>query len=979
MEQSSKMGRGTNIEYFTSTNELLERILAVDFHRDLPKEVSGTLTDVQKRIRWHRPLEQLPTHITDVLTYHRSFFPLYMIECLQMLASNKYMNMGYPMRVWKGSHHIYSCFVDLTLHGTTGFPFIPGDLVLLYVGTPGHDLVPQSVTPAVRETIRIDESEEDRPSVAVPEDHPIYEDTLKHAIGYVGAVSRHQCAVELLVRPPSFANMETFDIRSVERLEAIQQLIDQPPHSRPGTVGFERIDNSGEAWYVAKLCSFATSLREFRALCSMSSLPLVDKLLQVYEDPVTVQTEESDDKHKYLDGIDIPVKLRLILEASYNAAQLRSIRNTLKSDGITLIQGPPGTGKTTTIIGLISAILEHDSFPGDDIDTDKICDSDMDDYVARKPWLISSQYYGEPMDITFDELNETDVHMDDGVYRYDSYACMKPNQTSSSQTITVPTMRDSKRRILICAPSNAAIDEIVRRLVRPVTGGIFNAQGERYNPSVTRIGPNFHDDLTMYSLKNKVDRLGELKYGSFYSRSKGHLRHRLIRETLDESDIICSTLSACGSNELFAHRNMFDTLIIDEATQAVELSTLIALSLGCKRVILVGDPCQLSATVCSNVAVSLKYDRSLFQRLQMCGYPVNLLNIQYRMDPSISRFPSMYFYRNQLKDAPNVYHRQREDWREFPLLRPAVFYAIDSLQAKNETSYMNETEAELVCQLLELILEVLSAEPGFQLSSLEQRIAVITTYSAQVVLLKETIARRHPQLVVQSLEKDDGKVPGQHAPKLLIDVSSVDGFQGMEKEIVIFSAVRTSYVDGRSVTKKSLQQVTPSNVLTIDGEPHDPEKAAKFARVVDDYLKGVRSGDMAADIRDVVDVSFIADRRRINVAITRACRNLFIVGMYSLRIHYVFSGNPRFLLGHMHWQSLYRHYAQCGSIFLCKLGRSTLKRDYLKSWARQYLFKDEASQQLYYLISLQNALARFRANPSLSAFVENLMSANVAL
>ncbi|EDO08377.1 AAA domain family protein [Babesia bovis T2Bo] len=942
------MATSEGVEFFCSGDQLLQRILSVDFYCDLPRDVSGNLSDVQKRIRWHRPLEELPSFIDDLAKYHRCFFPLYMTECLQMLASSKYMSMGYPLRVYKVRYQLIDNFALVNFYGKTGFPFIPGDLVLLYIGGVGHDVVPDSGMPTIQESVDTSDWDDVPLFVSVPADHPLYQDTLKHSIGFVTSVSKNQCTLKILIRPPDFCNMATFDMRSIARMETMQYLLENTSNIIMGSASIEE-PTTAESWYVSKLCSFATSMREFRALCQMKSMPLVNKMLGKYSGPV-MSDSIGDDKTCYLEGVSIPEKLKRSLEAAYNDAQLRSIRNSLTSNGITLIQGPPGTGKTTTIIGLISAILEHDMLPPScNAVSGPIYEHNAANAVSRCPWFTTDARQSEPLEVAFDELNLTEAHMEAGVHRYDSYACMKPSTSTAVETIVVPTMRQSKRRILICAPSNAAIDEIVRRLVRPVTGGIFNAEGERYNPNVTRIGPNFHDDLKQYSLKSKVDALGYKLYGRIYNKTKYHARHRLTRETLNDSDIICSTLSACGSPELFVHRNMFDTLIIDEATQAVELSTLIALSIGCRRVILVGDPCQLSATVCSNVAVSLKYDRSLFQRLQMCGYPVNLLDIQYRMDPLISRFPSMYFYRNQLKDAPSVYERQKSDWREFPLLRPAVFYAIDSLQMKNETSYMNEMEAELVCQLLELILDVLAAEPGFELSSLEQRVAVITTYSAQVALLKETIARRHPQLVVPSVDKDS-ILPGISYPKLLFDVSSVDGFQGMEKEIVIFSAVRTSYADGQKPMKKGLQDFTPPNILTIDQEPHDPKKLKKFSAMTESYVKEVESGKAVPDIRDVVDVSFIADRRRINVAITRACRNLFIVG------------NPRYLLGHTHWRALYKHYAYCGSIFLCKLGRNTLKPNYLKSWAKDYLQKDPVAYE------------RFQQNPSLQAFVQNVMA-----
>ncbi|KAK1932960.1 hypothetical protein X943_001593 [Babesia divergens] len=937
-------------EIFTKDSQLFERVLAVDFHQDLPRDAPVSHENMQKRIKWHEPLQKLPASIPDLRSYHRSFFPLYMIECLQMLLSHKYKSMNYPTRVNLVTAKIAGSFAEVRFSSKEEIPFSHGDIVLLYVGSMGHDVVPDRdvvMQPAPLVGGMVDES---TPYVSVPEDHPMYQDTLKHALAYVISAERKQCDLRLLILPPAFASIDTFDNRSLDRLEAMQNVLQLSTARDSGSIAVSDGLDSGEFWYVSKILSFSTALREFRALCMMKFMPLKDKLLTNYNsDADDEDAGDNVNKDHYLSKIKIPSKLRMSLEASFNTAQLRAIRNSVKEEGITLIQGPPGTGKTTTIMGIISALLESDECHDDILPDIMDLDEDVDGLYARNPWLKDNKFGDDVLDMSFDDLNSTDSNFDIHNHRYDSYGCIKQKGNVNSEVVRVPMKNHKNRRILICAPSNAAIDEIVKRLVRPVNGGIFNADGERYNPTVTRIGPNFHDDLKKYSLKHKVDRLIHLKYSAYNFKVESHIRSRLVHETLLNSDVVCSTLSACGSNELYAFMDMFDTLIVDEATQAVELSTLIALCLGCRRAILVGDPCQLSATVCSNVAVALNYDRSLFQRLQLCGYPVNLLNIQYRMDPRISRFPSMYFYRNQLKDAPSVYNRQVEDWREFPLLKPTIFYAIDSKQTKYETSYKNEMEANIVCQLLEIILEVLSAEPNFELSSLQQRIAIVTTYSAQVTLLKETIARRHKNLVIPQSEKDDTNPNATKIPKLLIDVSSVDGFQGMEKEIVIFSAVRTSYVGKRNIIKKSIREITPPSILTIDGEPHNPEDVEKFAKVSDDYLQGIRSGKISSDIQDIVDVSFIADRRRINVAITRALRNLFIVG------------NPRFLLDHTHWYSLYHHYAQCGYIFICNMNQSTLNDNYLKAWALTYLMKDPA------------ACERFKQNPYLNKFVTSLV------
>jgi hypothetical protein len=69
---------------------------------------------------------------------------------------------------------------------------------------------------------------------------------------------------------------------------------------------------------------------------------------------------------------------------------------------------------------------------------------------------------------------------------------------------------------------------------------------------------------------------------------------------------------------------------------------------------LVGDPVQLPATVISSMAVDHGYNRSMFERLASAGYPVRMLNVQYRMHPDVSAFPSQQFYAGSLRDGESV-------------------------------------------------------------------------------------------------------------------------------------------------------------------------------------------------------------------------------------------------------------------------------------------------------------------------------------
>jgi senataxin len=106
-----------------------------------------------------------------------------------------------------------------------------------------------------------------------------------------------------------------------------------------------------------------------------------------------------------------------------------------------------------------------------------------------------------------------------------------------------------------------------------------------------------------------------------------------------EADIVAGTLSGSGRQQFLDHvvreDVVFDTAIIDEAAQTTEPSTLIPLKFGCRRLVLVGDPRQLPATVLSRKAERAGLGLSLFERLERANHEVVMLTIQYRMHPGL--------------------------------------------------------------------------------------------------------------------------------------------------------------------------------------------------------------------------------------------------------------------------------------------------------------------------------------------------------
>lgn len=228
------------------------------------------------------------------------------------------------------------------------------------------------------------------------------------------------------------------------------------------------------------------------------------------------------------------------------------------------------------------------------------------------------------------------------------------------------------------------------------------------------------------------------------------------------------------------------------------------LKLGCRRLILVGDPQQLPATCFSTVAIEHNYERSLFQRLQMSQHKVNMLEMQYRMHPAISSFPSQTFYDGKLSNAlEQLAFEQRfpTEWSKIPCFHPVAFFHLKGEMHKTSQSFVNEDEADFIIGFFKLISDLYPNEDW------HTKLAVISPYAEQVQLI------RHKFRALFRL------APKQPCP---VDVNTVDGFQGREKDCIIVSVVRAA--------------------------------------------------------SDRKSIGFVRDRRRMNVAFTRARLNLWVVG-----------------------------------------------------------------------------------------------------
>ncbi|KAI8540972.1 hypothetical protein RHMOL_Rhmol08G0026900 [Rhododendron molle] len=215
-----------------------------------------------------------------------------------------------------------------------------------------------------------------------------------------------------------------------------------------------------------------------------------------------------------------------------------------------------------------------------------------------------------------------------------------------------------------------------------------------------------------------------------------------------------------------------ELLVIDEAAQLKECESTIPLQLsGLRHAILIGDERQLPAMVQSKICQPAQFGRSLFERLVTLGHKKHLLNVQYRMHPSISLFPNREFYESRILDGPNV----KEQAYERRLLRGSMYGSysfINISQGKEEFdrhSTKNMVEVAVVSEIVASLFKESVA------SKQKLRVGCISPYKAQVSALQEKLGKTYNT---------------DSYPDFSVDVRSVDGFQGGEEDLIIISTVR---------------------------------------------------------------------------------------------------------------------------------------------------------------------------------------------
>jgi len=280
------------------------------------------------------------------------------------------------------------------------------------------------------------------------------------------------------------------------------------------------------------------------------------------------------------------------------------------------------------------------------------------------------------------------------------------------------------------------------------------------------------DHQELQKLLSLKDELGELSHSD--EKKFAQLRNSTERELLQAADVICCTCVGAGDPRLANFR--FKQVLVDESTQATEPECLIPVMMGAKQIILVGDHCQLGPVIMCKRAAKAGLHQSLFERLVFLGIRPVRLEVQYRMHPCLSEFPSQSFYDGSLQNGVTLNERLY-DGVDFPWPRPDMpmfFYNSTGMEeiSASGTSYLNRTEASNIEKLVTYFLKA-----GLK----SHQIGVITPYEGQ---------RAYICSVFQ------GQTAFSHKAYEEIEVASVDSFQGREKDFILLSCVRSNENQG---------------------------------------------------------------------------------------------------------------------------------------------------------------------------------------
>ena len=400
-----------------------------------------------------------------------------------------------------------------------------------------------------------------------------------------------------------------------------------------------------------------------------------------------------------------------------------------------------------------------------------------------------------------------------------------PPGTGKTTTLVEAIIETLQRetQVLVCAPSNAAVDWISEQLMRRGihvlrVGNPLRMSDEMLDCSYERryaAHPDYHE---LWNIRKRLREGAKGEQAHRLRQRETELEIKINADLFEQARVVSSTL--IGSAYRIMERRRFSTLFIDEAAQALEPACWAAI-LKADRVVMGGDHQQLPPTVKSLAALKAGFGDTLMQKVvAMHPQAVSLLTVQYRMNEQIMAFPSRWFYNNRLLAAPEAAQRMVS-----PLDTPLTWIDTSELQFNEQESrgksLSNSEEARLVIHTLRDYIEMVSPQ---KVENERIDFGIITPYRGQARLIRRLLKMQH---YFRRLRRH-------------ITVGTVDGFQGQERDVIVISLVRDN-ADGnigflRDLRRMNVAMTRARMKLIIVGNAHTLSRH-RFYRELTEHIQ----------------------------------------------------------------------------------------------------------------------------------------------
>ena len=491
-------------------------------------------------------------------------------------------------------------------------------------------------------------------------------------------------------------------------------------------------------------------MRIFRALEEVGSNHLFAKLLNPNRSTFFVRS--GTEACQFPDGlINLNGDQRKIMSACASMCT-----TNLSTPQAAIIQGPPGTGKSTTIAAMVLQIIfrwrKNNPAPV----------ANQGGFLPLPRILITA-----PSNAAVDEIVRKLLVCRQKLAPKDRFNMMRIGKLKSIHPDVQNISLDKLKEVNLKSNNGSSIQSLNLDIT---------AISKRINELTKKLeDKNLPDDELQHYTRQLRDEL-QKKDQAKAAKSQQidyHPSSRQVQQAVDDlfhnADIIASTINSSmnGPMENFFVRNArkMSICIMDEASQCVEPEALIPLKLGFSKLVMVGDPAQLPATVQSMQTKKENYHISLFSRIfkhfeHEPDSPIQQLTVQYRMHSEISTWPNRRFYGGKL--------RMGDQNRKFSLANYRVLSLEDSYEEVQGGSTWNYEEAKVVAGLTRYLRDYLAA------NNERKSIGIITFYS------------RQKSEIMKSLRNMN--IPFGDKSEDLITVRTVDGFQGSECDIIVSTA-----------------------------------------------------------------------------------------------------------------------------------------------------------------------------------------------